>query len=308
MRVFYELTHTSCDVEIMKSGFDFVVYHAAADGSTHWDESGRPKPKNAFMSPTIVKDCDVAVVGTENLLRKLPEGTPFIWKCLSDFGKHKFPKVALDRVKYFVFPCNETVARWGMEYDPRSQVIEHGIDANVFKDYRGETKRALTVVNLLHKRPERGPEVQYEVENHIPLDTMGFANNDVANDIGHSASMEHLAGTYRQYRLYFNPCTVVVCAVLEAMATGMPVVTMKPGNFKDLMKDGENCLIADSPQKAVYLIKKLFKDDHLCRRLGANARHSVYDRFNPAKTSEQWKDLIIKCFEESKNDKPLNIS
>lgn len=286
MRVFYELTHTSCDREIMRSGYEFDALHPT------WDEVDRPKPKNVRLVDGPSGRYDAAVVGTERGLSLVPAGVPVIWKCLTDYGQWPKPSHLLPRFAAWVAPCKETVLRWNMEGDPKAVVIEHGIDVDIFKGYRGEQDRVLSVGNKIPVRPEKGPEALREMNLAIPVELYGFGNEGFPGATGIYAPMLDLAEKYRAYRVYFNPCSVVVCAVLEAMATGMPVITMGAGNFTDMMRDGVNCFIAESVNDARTRVEECLSNPGLASEVGARGRESVRYRFHPAIAAHRWGRLI----------------
>jgi glycosyltransferase involved in cell wall biosynthesis len=283
MKIYYELTHTGCDREIMRSGFDFDVLHP------EWNEEDRPQPKNSRLIQAAEGPYDVSVVGTPHGLRLAPKGVPLIWKSFTDFGK--WPKPNLEKIAAWVAPCAETVARWDLEGDPKAVVIEHGIDMDVFKGYSGKKKRVMTVANKIGERPEKGPDVLNAVNKLVDVDLYGFGNKDFVGNKGFRG-FRLIADMYRAYRVYFNPSTVTVCAVLEAMATGMPVVTYPPGNFVSMMKDRENCFIVSTPQEAANAIELCLRNKGLSRDIGQKGRESVMHRFHPGICAHRWRKLI----------------
>jgi len=289
MRVFYELTHTACDREIMRCGHEFDVLHPT------WDESGRPKPSNVRLVKGPEARYDIAIVGFERGLRMCPPGVPMIWKSMVDFGNWPAPSDGImSRLAAWVALCQEGVDRFGLRNHKKALYIEPGIDSDVFFGWEGRIERVLTVGNLLAVRQEKGPQCLSQVAAKIPLSSVGVKNEGIPNvtPLPPAKSMEDLAAIYRSFRAYFNPCGVVCCALLEAMATGLPVVTMKPGNFISLMKHRENCLIAESIEEAVGFLQLLFKDPEVGKALGKNARESVKARFHPSRIADRWGKLM----------------
>ncbi|MFO0704360.1 MAG: glycosyltransferase family 4 protein [Candidatus Andersenbacteria bacterium] len=90
-------------------------------------------------------------------------------------------------------------------------------------------------------------------------------------------SGEELREAYRQARVVLFPSLTLDTfglTVLEAMASGKPVVATKLGAVLDLVQEGETGSLYDPerPEQAVDSIKKLLTDDALARNLGNTAR------------------------------------
>ena len=71
-------------------------------------------------------------------------------------------------------------------------------------------------------------------------------------------------------------------ALIEAMATGLPVVASRVGGMLDCIVDGENGLLA-TPKDAADLavkLRALLDDPARAERLGAKARQTVVDQFS----------------------------
>lgn len=68
--------------------------------------------------------------------------------------------------------------------------------------------------------------------------------------------------------------------ILEAMASGLPVITTTIGCEGLGLRHTEDAVIADDPESFAEWIDRLFEDDELCRSLGASARETVVQRFD----------------------------
>ncbi len=85
--------------------------------------------------------------------------------------------------------------------------------------------------------------------------------------------------------------------ILEAMASGIPVVAPAAGGIKDQIVDGETGLLTPpyAPQKLADAISRLLTDEHLYRRIRANARAAVLSQSWENAASEMlavWEGLI----------------
>jgi glycosyltransferase involved in cell wall biosynthesis len=70
-------------------------------------------------------------------------------------------------------------------------------------------------------------------------------------------------------------------SLIEAMATGLPVVASGVGGMQDYLVDGENAVIsgAHAPQRLARDIDRLLRDDGWRARLGAASRRTIEERF-----------------------------
>ena len=78
--------------------------------------------------------------------------------------------------------------------------------------------------------------------------------------------------------------------ILEAMASGLPVLTNKVGAVNEIIESGVDGLIAENDEQYTSYLRELLSDEGLRMRLGANARLTVERRFN-------WHILVDKYIE-----------
>ncbi len=76
--------------------------------------------------------------------------------------------------------------------------------------------------------------------------------------------------------------------LLEAMGSGLPVVTTNVGGIPEVVRDGYNGLLISREEKSVSeAILRLLEDRGLAKRLGENARSTVVDNFSWGTTTEK---------------------
>ena len=63
--------------------------------------------------------------------------------------------------------------------------------------------------------------------------------------------------------------------VMEAMATGLPVVVSRRGGYADHLRDGANALLFDSTAEAVQRVLAVRADEALGARLARDARRTA---------------------------------
>jgi len=68
--------------------------------------------------------------------------------------------------------------------------------------------------------------------------------------------------------------------ILEAMASGVPIVSTSVGCEGLAVRDGEHLLIADTPEAFAQACARLLADALLARRLADNAYHLVLNRYD----------------------------
>jgi glycosyltransferase involved in cell wall biosynthesis len=111
-----------------------------------------------------------------------------------------------------------------------------------------------------------------------------------------------LPGLYRRAAVFVLPTVPETCygrriaitellglSLLEAMASGTPVVASRVGALPEVVRDGETGFLV-TPGDVAELrerIAQLVGDRRLARRLGTAAREAVLDRFTWAKTAER---------------------
>lgn len=82
-------------------------------------------------------------------------------------------------------------------------------------------------------------------------------------------------------------------AALEAMACGVPVVASRSGGLVELIEDGVTGFLADVGDVRTMADRGLeaFNDPDVARRIGAQARETVVQRFNPGPIVSQYEEL-----------------
>ena len=79
-------------------------------------------------------------------------------------------------------------------------------------------------------------------------------------------------------------------AVLEAFASGLPIVSLRSRNLEATLDDGVTGFFAESVSEAYELGLRLFEDDALRSRLGRSARRTAEARFSLAAAAGEFLD------------------
>jgi len=80
-------------------------------------------------------------------------------------------------------------------------------------------------------------------------------------------------------------------ALLEAMATGLPVIALDQCVESVIIKHEKTGLLVDSPQSYGKAVRRLFEDKNLSARLGKSAREDVLQRFEISANRKRFIDV-----------------
>ncbi len=210
-------------------------------------------------------------------------------------GSRTSPREFVARVRHYlsylpteiVFISELKRRSWG---DLGGRIIQHGIPLDDYQGYTGEQPAVLRVANLQGRREVLlNHSLQQEILHGIPTTLLG--SNPEVKGAAPAASWQELKAAYRSFRCFlvtnhpeledgFN------LAVLEAMATGMPVVTTPHPTTP--IRHGVNGLIGQDATALRRHVSRLLHDRALAVRLGQEARRTVERRFSHESFLSAW--------------------
>jgi glycogen synthase len=84
---------------------------------------------------------------------------------------------------------------------------------------------------------------------------------------------------------------------LEAMAAGRAIVSTDQGGMPELIRDGENGLLAHNGNPASYIacLERLIDDNSFRERLGAAARRTIEDSYTDVRIARVSTDYYLEC-------------
>ena len=172
--------------------------------------------------------------------------------------------------------------------------INQGIPLDELGPYEGREGSLLTVGNMLH-REHFAFDLLMEIGTRVPLRIVG--DNPQIPGCSPSRDWCELRSLYSRYRAYLNltrePEDGYNLAVLEAMASGMPVIALKHPSTP--IRNGENGFLVEDASEAVDRAKLLIADIELARRLGKCARATIEQRFPMDTFRTVWNNLLSKA-------------
>lgn len=175
---------------------------------------------------------------------------------------------------------------WGL----RGHVIRPPIDGDDYQGYTGELPQGLRVAHQVSARRARFAWHLHEaVAARVPVKLVGH-NPDLPG-VEAAGSWDELRAAYRQHRFYLHTTGPQLddgynLALLEAMATGMPVVTTP--SVSSPVVHGECGFVAEDPRELADAAARLVADLALARDLGRVARERVLAQFPVTTFREQW--------------------
>ena len=280
--------------------------HLHTEGRKRWDHRFRPLPPN------------VVEIDEEAAVRKLGEGAFDLVVCLTlqdvvamqqwqvprlfvmlnmidtDSGLNGAQKRAyverlrpLFREVDLSFISEKKRRNWDWE----APVVISGIDPHEYGGYSGASAKVLRVGNMLKERDHmQGFSIQEQILGG-EIDSSVIGVNPTVPLARPSENWEDLKEQYRRHRLLLNTLTEAHedgynLGMLEAMATGMPVVST--ANSSSPIIDGHNGFISDDPEYLRAKIRLLLEDRELAAELGCKARQTIVEHFHIDTCAAGW--------------------
>lgn len=305
---------------LARAGGDFLV----ADWPRRWNPALHPLPPNARLlagpeeAAALVADGGVDLVLCQTAadldwLGDRPVPTVFLAHNSLDNevrGRAAGAARALaERVRArlarhggrFVAISAMKLASWGLE----GVVIPPGLDLAEWGGWTGERAAALTVANLIVERDHMlGHSRLAAGLAGLPWRIVG---TNPALGQREADSREALRAAYRSHRLYAHGTQWPWedgwnLALLEAMATGMPVVAW--ANPTGPVRDGLEGFTADDPGTFRLRARRLLEDADLGRRLGERARSRVAELFPLEAFLERWRAVLAEAADPARRARP----
>ncbi len=299
---------------LAKTGHDFDVVEKEKAGIYGWIRAIRPVPPNC----RIVTEADATA--------KLDAGAydRIIAHNLGDLlsvGKYETPKVLVfhnklsteivlskdpvDKTEYLarvsqvfdytrnltlVFISESKMRDWGFQ----GEIILPGIDPEDYGGYAGQEAKVLQIGNGLKERDVMlGYSIQERVTRGLPSTILGI--NALIPHAYVPSDWDEYRGLLQAHRVYLNTTTEPYedgynLAMLEAMATGMPVVSTE--NSSSPVEDGSNGYVSSDETQLRTRLETLLRDRSRAESMGSRARESVLDRFPIRRFTDRWNAVL----------------
>ena len=314
LRILSFSVHEGFQTEMAGTGQQFI--HVESPEGKMWDQDYRAMPHNIiemgfenFMQTDAI---DLVLSHTIPQREKIDSfcksiNVPHV--CLMHcYPAPSWSSIFKEEVKqankadWNVFTTEDSMREWGYSGEENASVIHHGIDLDHFSDWIGPGKdgtlrRILTVANDYR---ERSAELGYDRYEQIRA-MFGEQGQQLFLHLGKSPdgwsnpaeSYDKLAEAYKNCGVFLNTChrSVLPTTLLEAMATGMPVVSASNPTISKLITNGENGFVTDNPEEMAHYLKIILENPELACKIGSGARESV-SIFDTEIAAKSWNELF----------------
>jgi hypothetical protein len=296
---------------LSKTGFHFDVVEVKKNGRDGWIEAIRPVPLN----------CGLITEADAHAALKAEIYDWVICQNINDLlfvREYHLPKVLLIQNKLsglisryshdvrdnirgeferliesvesitLVYDSDEKMDEWRYE----GHIVLPGIDCNEYLVYRGNHERVLTVDNGFSKVSTR--YLRSRVLRDIMMTTIGY--NPEISESYMPSGWEEYKSFLQGHRVFFNTATendhFSNVFILEAMATGMPVVSMDNSNAA--FTDGDDGFVSGNIAYVKGRLEDLLRDADYAKSVGQRGKDKVLKQFSIEEFVNNWKKILKK--------------
>ena len=201
----------------------------------------------------------------------------------------------------FVAISDMKLASWGLP----GRVVPPGVDPGEYTGWTGEAAAALTVGNLLAERDHMlGYSALAAALAGLPWRILG---TNPTLGVREAPDWDALRAAYRTHRCYAHATRWPWedgwnLALLEAMATGMPVVTWTHPTSP--IRPGLEGFLADDAEDFRRWVRRLLDDPELAARLGARARARALACFPLDAFVARWQTVLAQAADPARRAWP----
>jgi len=296
VRILDFLTHPPFQHLLAKTGHEFTF--APSEIYAGWPQQLRSLPRNAVVADACPNpaDFDVIIVATREQYQQVagradPRRVIFLSHTIlhpwdAEFFAHLPPEVEV------VYVSEHKRATFG-DLGRRGRTIRLAVDTNEFRDYSGEIASVLNVTNRYAQQGDRDYALFARLTQDLEAQVVGHGNEDIPGAYP-ARDFEHLQSVYRAHRCFLNtdPQGRMHLSTLEAMATGMPLVTVPIAELAPYLQSGVNCFVSESEEELREALALLLEDENLAREVGERGRQVIEREFGAGLSLQQWNALF----------------
>lgn len=205
---------------------------------------------------------------------------------------------------------------YGAELSRKIVTIPTRVDLNIFEKVKsnyglGDALRVITIgsfskgknhIQLMEDLSSSGVPFQLTIVGSGPLAgdykevaaRLGISDRLITTGNITHQELAALLPTQDVY-VHYSMSEGLSRAILEAMATGLPVVATRVGFIGGVLEDGGNALVLDPPWplQLAEAISRLYASETLRRQFGEAARRTIENRFESEIVFERYRQEIL---------------
>lgn len=165
--------------------------------------------------------------------------------------------------------------------------IPLGLDPDAYGGWTGEDG---TILSIIHSYEERGWHYHAYREATEGLPTLHIDHLDPKQEVYEYADIQR---ALQRARLYLHDGEQeYTITLIEAMMTGMPLVTFRLPNVERYVVHGDNGFVCDTAEQVREACQLLLSDDDLAAKMGAASRDKALREFHEERWRAQWVEAI----------------
>jgi glycosyltransferase involved in cell wall biosynthesis len=198
-------------------------------------------------------------------------------------------------------------------------VVTNGIDLDAYPRWSGAlddppraisvarlsaVKDPLTLLEATRRVVDRQPGFRLDLVGDGPLRSeveAAIAQLHLGDAVRVHGNVDDVGATLRGASFFVLASTSegISLTLLEAMATGLPIVATRVGGTPEVVAHGETGLLVPprAAEQLAHAMLWLLRRPDIRRRMGCEARRRVEERFNVAVTVDAYEQMYLRAFE-----------
>lgn len=213
---------------------------------------------------------------------------------MAQWGEAQVAELKKARGNINIFISEYSRGEWGWE-ETEAEVIHHGVDSNLFEP--GTSERKQHILSVVNDWIQRQWCCNFQGWQRI---TQGLPVRPIGDTPGLSkpaANTEELVKEYQEAQVFICTATVspISTALLEAMSCGCACVALATCMVPEIIQNGVNGFISNNENELRQYCIRLLQDKELARKIGANARKTVQEKFGLPTFVNNWNNILYKA-------------